>query len=66
MCSFWTETVKILWFSIISVLCQFSASTTKTQFLTSESPVYIADSPENHTTVSFPNPAACSLSGPDV
>lgn len=64
MCSFWTETVKIMWLSIISAFCQFSA--TKTQFLTSESPVYIADSPENHTTVSFPNPAACSLSGPDV
>lgn len=32
--------------------------------LTSESPVYIVDSPETHTAVELLNPAGCSHSGP--
>ena len=38
----------------------------KTHELTSESPVYILDSPVQNTAASLLNPAACCHSGPDV
>ena len=43
-----------------------SQHTKKTWSLTSESPVYSLDSPENHTAASLLNPSGCCYSGPDV
>ena len=42
------------------------STTVTVRELTSESPVYSLDSPENHSDPSLLNPAGCSHSGPGV